>query len=487
MRQRTPLLIVQLGCVFVAAALFGSSATSASLGPLYAIRGARIVTLAGSPIDKGTVLLRDGVIDQIGTAVTVPPDAMVIDGAGLTVYPGLIDMGNSTAVEGVDSAAGGGGRAAGAAGRGGGTAEAQTLEDFDRAKRAGILRPDFEAARHVRIEGADMQRLASAGITSVLAVPPAGAVRGQSALINVAAPPDDPQISSVGDYRLGLVVVKSPVALHVAFGGGPGGGYPGSLLGYIAFVRQSFYDAQWQKDARAYWERHKDTPRPTLEPALDAIAPALERRLPVAFDVGTEREIRRALAIAKEFNLDPIVMGAAEAAGAVDDLKAANARVVYSLNFPSPGGGGAGRGGGGGGGGGRGGGGGPETLNAVRAQVNAPRGPAALEKAGILFAFTSGGLQDPAMFLRNAVRTVKDGNLPADAALRALTTNAARMAGVADRLGTIERGKIANLLVTEGDVFEGGRIRHVFIDGRPVNIDAVPPAPTGRGGRGAER
>jgi imidazolonepropionase-like amidohydrolase len=486
MRLKTPLLVVQLACVFAGATVLGSPATPDAAGPLYAIRGARIVTGAGAPVEKATVLLRDGIIDQVGTAVTVPPDAMVIDGAGLTVYPGLIDMGNTTAVES-DAPAGGAGRggASPAGGRGAGGAEAQTLEELDRVKRSAILRPDFEAARHVRIEGAEMQRLASAGITSVLAVPASGAVRGQSALINVAAPPDDPQISNIGDYRAGLVVVKAPVALHVAFTSAGGGGYPGSLLGVIAFVRQSFYDAQWQRDARAYAEKHKDLPRPAFEPALDAMAPALERRVPVAFDVGAEREVRRALALAKEFNLDPILMGAAEAAATVDDLKAASARVIYTLNFPGAAGGGGRGGGGGGGGGGRGGGGG-DTLGAIRAQVNAPRGPAALEKAGVLFAFTSGGLQDPAVFLRNAIRTVKDGNLPPDAALRALTISAARIAGVADRLGTIERGKIANLVVTEGDLFENGRIRHVFIDGRPVNIDAPPPG-TGRGGRGGSQ
>ena len=365
---------------------------------------------------------------------------------------------STTAVESSDpgAAAGGGGRGAPPAGGGGGRGAApaapqQTLEDLERIKRANILRPDFEAARNVRVDGVEMQRLASAGITSVLAVPPSGVFRGQSALINVLAPADDPQISTIGDYRRGLVVLKSPVALHVAFGGGQGGGYPGSLLGYISFIRQSFYDAQWQRDARAYADRHKDAPRPVFEPVLDAMLPALERKIPVAFEAGEEREIRRALAIAKEFNLDPIV-----------DRR------------------------GGRGGGGRGGGGGEETLRTIRARVNAPRAPAALEKAGVPYAFTSGGLQNLGDFIRNAARVVKEGNVPADATLRALTVNAARLAGAADRLGTIEKGKIANLLVTEGDLFENGRIRHVFIDGRPVDVDVPAAAQTGRGRGGQE-
>jgi imidazolonepropionase-like amidohydrolase len=451
---------------------------------IYAIRGARVMPVAGPAIDKGTVVMRDGVIVDVGANVTVPTDAVVIDGAGLTVYPGLIDMANTTAVESSEAPPAGGGRGAppAAAGRGGAPAAPQpTLEDLERTKRAAILRPDFEAARNVRVDGAEMQRLAAAGITSVLAVPPSGVFRGQSALINVLAPEDDPQISNIGDYRRGLVVVKSPVALHVAFGGGQGGGYPGSLLGYISFIRQSFYDAQWQRDARVYADKHKDAPRPAFEPVLDALLPALERKQPVAFEANVDREIRRALAIAKEFNLDPIVSGAAEAAAVADDLKAANARVIYSLNFPTAGGGAGGRGGGGGGG--RGVGGGEETLAAVRARVNAPRGPAALDKAGVAYAFTSGGLQNLGDFVRNAGRVVKEGNLSADATLRALTVNAARMAGAADRLGTIEKGKMANLVVTEGDLFDNGRIRHVFIAGRPVDIE-VPTAASGGRGRG---
>jgi imidazolonepropionase-like amidohydrolase len=488
MTRSTPHLI-RLAAAASLAVGFGSfnlDATPASA--LYAIRGARIVPVSGAAIDKGTVVMRDGVIVDVGGSVTAPADAVVIDGAGLTVYPGLIDMANTTAVESSDtSGGGGGGRGAAPAGGGRGgapTAPQQTLEDLERAKRASILRPDFEAARNVRVDSDEMRRLASSGITSVLAVPPWGVFRGQSALINVLAPEDDPHISNIGDYRRGLVVVKTPVALHVAFGGGQGGGYPGSLLGYIAFIRQSFYDAQWQRDARAYADRHKDAPRPLFEPVLDAMLPSLEKKLPVAFDVSAEREIRRALTIAKEFNLDPIVTGAAEAAAAADDLKAANARVIYTLNFSGGGGGGGRAGGGGGGGGGRGGG-GDDTLRAVRARVNAPRAPAALEKAGVPYAFTSGGLQNLGDFIRNAARVVREGNLPADATLRALTVNAARMAGAADRLGTIERGKIANLLVTEGDLFDNGRIRHVFIDGRPVDVETPAATQTGRGRGGS--
>src|SRR6185295_1332859 len=116
------------------------------------------------------------------------------------------------------------------------------------------------------------------------------------------------------------------------------------------FARQSFLDAQWQKEARGFLDRHKDAQVGGFEPALDALVPALERKVPVAFEASEEREIVRALAFAKEFNLDPIIVGGAEAANVIDELKAAKARVIVSVNFQGVGGGG-GRGAGGGGGG----------------------------------------------------------------------------------------------------------------------------------------
>jgi imidazolonepropionase-like amidohydrolase len=115
---------------------------------------------------------------------------------------------------------------------------------------------------------------------------------------------------------------------------------------------------------------------------------------------------------------------------------------------------------------------------------NAVKVPAALEKAGIPYAFTIGGLQNPGEFVRSVARSIKEGGLPEDAAIRALTVNAARLAGAGERLGTIEKGKIANVIVTEGSLFENGRIRHVFVAGWPVDLDV--PAPGGRGGRGTQ-
>jgi imidazolonepropionase-like amidohydrolase len=110
--------------------------------------------------------------------------------------------------------------------------------------------------------------------------------------------------------------------------------------------------------------------------------------------------------------------------------------------------------------------------------------PAALAKAGVPFTFSSSGLREQRDFVRNAARAVREG-LPADAAIRAMTIEAARIAGAAERVGSLEQGKIANVIVTDGDLFEDKtRVRHVFVDGRSVNIEDTPVEGRRGSGRG---
>jgi imidazolonepropionase-like amidohydrolase len=440
----------------IAGGLAYTVAPRAEAPHIYAIRDARLVAASGAVLAKGTIVLRNGLIDAVGVDVKVPPDATVIDGAGMTVYPGLIDMGNAAALDAAPTAP---------------PATFRTTEEAERYKRSVILRPELEAAKVLRPDAPELLRLAGAGITSVLAAPTAGLFKGQSALVNTASPADEPQIGAVADPRRGLQIVRTPVALHVTLGGGGGrgGGYPVSLLGTIAFVRQSFLDAQHQQLDKQRYERAKTgVTRPIYDPSLDAIQPALARALPVAFEAGLAREILRALNMAKEFNLDPVITGAREADQVIADLKARNARVIYDLDYPVR----------------------PRTLapdaeesiRELRARAQAVKTPAALATGGVTFAFSSGTIQQPRDFVRNAARAVKEG-LSADAAVRALTIDAARIAGAADRLGSLEKGKIANVLVTDGDLFEERtRVVHVFVDGRKV--EAEPAAPAGGRGRG---
>jgi imidazolonepropionase-like amidohydrolase len=421
---------------------------------VYAIRGARIVTAAGATIESGAVVVRNGTIEAVGSNASVPSEATVIDGAGKTVYPGLIDLGNTRAADQPVPQP---------------PQNMRTTAELERWKRTQILKPQARAADVVKVDDAELTRLAAAGITSALALPAGDVISGQSALVNVVAPPDEPQIGNVVDARRGLIVLRPAVALHVSFPDRPRAaqnGYPESLMGVIAFVRQAFLDAQRYGEIRS----SKTGAPPQDDPVLDAMQPAVARKMPVAFEANEGRQILRALKMARELNLEPIVTGARRADEVVSDLKAQNVRVIYSLNYPQR----------------------PralapdadEPLATLQTRAEAPKVPGALAKGGVTFAFSSAGLADPKDFVKNAAKAVKAG-LAEDAAVRALTIAAATIAGAGDRLGSIEKGKIANLIVTDGNLFEEKtKITRVFVEGRPVALDAAP-APAGRGrGRG---
>lgn len=443
-------------CVAAAAFAFGLAAR-ADAPRTYAIKGARLVTVSGAPIQSGTIVLKNGVIDAVSADAQPPADAVVIDGAGMTVYPGLIDMGNPAGTDiQINLAQSQQG--------------SRTTDDAERAKRAVILRPQILAADHVKLDAPELSRLASGGVTSVLATPPGVLFKGQSALVNVSTPEFEPIVGAIAEPRTGLSVVRSPVALHVELARVGGDGYPEALLGGIAFVRQSFLDAQYQQNLEQHSQKNATgSARPPFDPALDALQPALAGHLPVAFEAGLQREVIRALEMAKEFKLSPIITGGVEADLAADELKAANAKVILSLNYPArsralP----------------------PdadEPVREMRLRAHAPKTAAGLAKAGVPFAFSGAGLQAAADFVKNAARAVREG-LAEDAAIRALTLDAAKIAGASDRLGSLEKGKIANVIVTSGDLFnEAMKVRYVFVDGRMLNLDAGE-APAGRGGRG---
>lgn len=435
--------------VIAAVAGFAFSGRTVAQAPhVYAIANARIVTAAGAPIENGVIVFRDGIIEQVGAGITPPPSARVYDGKGLTVYPGLIDLGNTAAVTPPPSSSG----------------NPRTTADAERAKREALLRPHVRAAEHLAIESAAMKKLIAAGITSVLAVPHGDTFAGQSALVNTALPDDDPQIGAVAEARKGRPVIRTPVALHLGVPERPQGGdaYPNSLMGAIAFVRQTFIDAQYYGTVQARSSDNGASARMAFDPALEALQPVVNGRVPVVYRADTVREIDRALDMSRAFKLDTILAGAREADQIAPELKAQNIKVIFNLRFPER----------------------PkslgpdddEPLREIRSRANAPKAPAALAAAGILFAFESGGLEEPKDFVKNAAKAVKAGLAP-DAAVRALTIDAATIAGAADRLGSLEKGKLANLIVTDGDLFaEKMTIKHVFVGGRPVRIEEPPRA-----------
>ncbi len=414
--------------------------THAVVVPGYAIVGARVVPVSSAPLGRATVVIRGGEIVSVADGVDAPGDVQKVDGAGLTVYPGLIDLDASAGLDQPAATA---------------PQNPETREVTERFRRRQLLRADVQAADLLRADASDLTKLASAGITNAVVVPSGDAIAGYSALIDVAAPEIDPQVGRLAVDPRGPMVLRESVALHVAFPGrGALGIYPASLMGGIAFLRQAFLDAQHYQQSAALAEGAAG--RDTYDPALAAMGPALAGKVPVAFEASTPREIRRALALAKEFGVSPIVMGAHGAAEVAPELKAAGARVVVSLDYPVR----------------------PkslatdadETYEALAARAAARKVAAALATAGVPFGFGSAGLKDPKDFVANARVAVEQG-LPADAAVRALTLDAATLAGAGARLGSIERGKRANLVVVDGDLLgEKTKVKHVFVAGRLVQV-----------------
>jgi imidazolonepropionase-like amidohydrolase len=411
----------------------------------YAITNARIVPLSGQEIARGTVVVRNGLIAAVGANVAAPADARLIDGAGLTVYPGLIDSNTTLGIPAAAPRPGGatGGPAVvlgppGQAALPGATAP-------NSSQPAG-LQPEVRAEDIVRPGGEQIEAARSAGITSALTAPREGIFHGQSAFINLSG--DTPQ----------QMIVRSPVALHVGFTPLRAGGYPGSLLGVFASIRQLFEDAKRYRELNELYERNpRSMRRPGLDRSLAALVPALARQMPVVMFADRQREIERALDLAKEFNLRVIIAGGGEAWKVADRLAAEKVPVLVTLNFPrrttapTPEAD-------------------PDPLRVLRDRVDAPKNPARLAAAGVRFAFQSGGLANMSDFLANAARAVENG-LARDEALRAMTLRPAELFDVDKQLGTIEVGKIANLTVVRGDIFaRDRRVTHVFIDGRPVEL-----------------
>lgn len=410
-----------------------------------AIRNAKIVTVSGAVLNKGTVVVRGGLIESVGESVTPPADAMVIDGEGLTVYPGLIDALSTWGIPAPAPPNGRGGAAT--------PPEPHSWGPEDRPqttswiKAADIIQPNdrrFEAAR-------------GAGFTAAVVFPTRGIFGGQGSLINLAGqkPGDMVLLPSVGQY----------IAMHTA---PPGAGFPVALMGVISYVRQIYLDAGRYTALKAAYDRDpRGMKRPDYDRALEGVLESKRILLPANRWVEIERMVR----FGAELKQPTILYGMREGydARSIDHLKGKNTPVLVSLKWPEA----------------------PrdanpddvESLRVLEDRAKAPTAPAVLKQAGIPFAFYSDGI-DQTRDLSRAVKKAIDNGLSREAAIRALTLSAAEIYGVADRLGSIEKGKIANLVVTRGEIFDDRtKVEMVFIDG--VKHTPAPP-PAGRGGMATE-
>ncbi|HVF42710.1 MAG TPA: amidohydrolase family protein, partial [Pyrinomonadaceae bacterium] len=371
----------------------------------------------------------------------------------LTVYPGIIDANTTLGIpRPTPSPAAGGGGGGGGFGLFGQTAPSAVSPN---SPQPPGLQPELLAADIIRPGGAEIEAARNAGITAAQTAPRGNVFLGQSAVINLWG--DSPQ----------QMLVRSPVAVYVGLTPLGQGQYPGSLMGVLTSVRQMLLDARRYREANEVYERSpRGLRRPEQDKSLAALLPVLARQVPIVMQADREREIERALDIAQEFNVQLVINGGQEADRVAARLKAQNVPVLLSLNFPrrtsapSPEAD-------------------PEPLRVLRERVEAPKTAGRLAAAGVRFAFQSGGMTAMSDYLANAARAVENG-LARDEAVRALTLRPAEILGVSNQLGTIEVGKIANLTVTRGDIFDRNRrVVYVFIDGRPTEVRATAPTSTG--------
>ena len=423
----------------------------------YAITNAKIVTMSGATIDRGTVVVRDGLIAAVGANTSVPADARTIDGTGLTVYPGVFDANTTLGIPRPSPSPGGGG--------GGGFqglfGQSQPSATSPNSSQLPGMQPEVLASDLIRPGGNEIESARNAGITTAQTAPRGNVFLGQSAIINLAG--DSPQ----------QMIVRSPVALYVGLQPLGGGQYPGSLMGVFSSVRQMLLDARRYREMNDIYERNpRGLKRPAPDKSLEALQPVIAGRMPIVMQADSEREIDRVLDLAKEFNVKMIVNGGREADRVTARLKAMNVPVLLSLNFPkrttaaSPEAD-------------------PEPLRVLRERVEAPKTAGRLASAGVRFAFQSGGMGSIGDYFSNAGKAVDNG-LSHDDAVRAMTSWSADVLGVSSQLGSIEVGKIANLTITRGDLLaKDRRVVHVFIDGKPVDLRPVTPSPGGERGSNA--
>lgn len=414
----------------------------------YALTNVRIVAAPGRVIERGTVLIRGGRIAAVGPAVSVPAGVITMDLAGHTVFPGLIDAATSVGLPSPNrppattsaGAPAGGGRG----GRGGNNpglvptvnqpaplAPEPVLPELDAgAEAADMFQPTQDQLKNFR----------AGGVTTVGLVFDGGLFPGR---VGAAL------TGGMDESRLAL---RTGAGQEVSFGTRRGG-YPGTGIGAVAFIRQSLIDAQYEARVDKAFKAGIPGARPSNEPFTRALVPTATNEMPAWFLASTERQINRVGEITKEMSMKtPVIVGAQEGFRVVPTLKASGATAVVSLNWPNPTSvtGTAFR----------------DSVNPTAAMAEVRGNAAALVKAGVPVALASFGGESGASF-RDRIRSTIEAGLSADEALRAATVTPAALLGITAAAGTIDVGKLANLVVVSGnDLFAAVPIKHVFVEGR---------------------
>ncbi len=418
----------------------------------FALTGARVILSPGHIFDPGVVVIRGGVVEAAGPAgaTPIPADARVFDLKGKVVHAAFLDpyvtadrlAGKKPRGPQDDDEAG---EPAGLAARGSGSS-------------GGALPVSNRAAERVVSSLTVKDRVADSyrrlGFAVVAAVPSAGILRGSGTIVSLADGPLEDRVLR-GDF--GQYVSLEPERLR-----DPESArsiYPTAKMGAVALARQSFLDALWWRDAEAaYALGPGGQSRPRWDAAASALVPAAEGKQPVVFESTDVLSLLRASKIAREMKLKAQYVGTGDEYRMRDEVVAAKPDLVLRIDFPKP-----------------------YRLEAedewldvplerLRRIDRAPSNPKWLRDAGLAFSITTHGLEEPED-LGKRLREAMARGMSQDDVLAALTTVPARQLGLADRLGSIELGKIASLAVETGEPFaEGSRVAEIWIDGKRYEL-----------------
>lgn len=420
----------------------------------HAITGARLVLAPGKVIEKGTLVMRDGVIVAVGADVAIPAGARIWKRDGHTVYAGFVDLSSNVGLPAALRA-----RtpalmpwAPGAMPGANMQTESKILAARSLAARNRFIRAEIDVAQQLELKPDDIKAARELGFTSVLAAPATGIFRGQSTLLN---------LSDGQDAKSQVLIPRAAQHLAMEYERSPDSVYPSSLMGAIALIRQTFYDARWYHGAHEYAQTHPAAERPQPNASLEALfatlAASTAGRQAIIFQSNSEQDYLRTAKIRDEFSLRVIGLGNGFEYRRAAQIKSLTMPMIVPINFPAP----------------------PEIenpdsaidvpLETLQHWEQAPSNLGYLHQAGVEFAITAQGLRDPGKEFWSNLRLAVRRGLPADQALAGLTTTPAKLIGASRQLGSLEVGKLANLIIANGDLFanDQAEIETTFVEGRP--------------------
>jgi imidazolonepropionase-like amidohydrolase len=420
------LTVAHVGARQPASVIVPQSDSSAS--GFYAIRNARIVTVSGAEIESGTVVIRNGRIEAVGAGVQVPAGAQEIDARGLTVYPGMIDAGTSLGLVEVGQGAPG-------------------MVDLT---EIGDMNPNAQAIVAVNPHSANINVTRVNGVTSVVTMPLGGIISGQAALINL----DGTTPREMAVLPSAALVINFPRASTISFDAlfNPQAINLNDAITtrdrQLEQLRKLLRNAEAYGRAQDAYAHDKSLPRPEQSVVLASLVPFVRGERPVMMRADRAAEIRAAVRFADEMHLRPIILGGNEAAKATTLLKDRNVPVILTgvLDLPSRE---------------------DDYYDALYETA------AKLQQAGVRFCISTGSTASNIRDLPYHAGMAAAFGLPRAEALKAVTLYPAQIMNVSDRMGSIETGKLANLVITDGDLLEARtRIRYLFINGRQLPLNS---------------